>query len=858
MHGVRWAALCWTVGAASPALAQVPLDEPPLREIVTTARPEDHGWQFLGDEGLLVDMPIPDTERVRVRLGWARRGSEDVARPLLGQVLACSPDHCLTSCELVHFDSEERWPLPDDRCVTAARWDGERYLLQWRESGGESLVFYDPVARTLLNRLDVPESVVGFTCRARTQECIAVIFDFTGTERRVVGTTDGDFVEGATFEARSRVFARVGMTEDASYVAFVDAARNREPVVATLDASFALGARRSARATGVTVESLNTFACARERCFLGATSMAFAGAHDLWRVPATGPFELLDVPDPRVPISCALDFCLWGEELRVLEGGEGPALPTTFELARPQTNLRLARSRDGRLLATLLERVPGLEAPRPRFRVIDASGRPTERMLSVAEDMHPALVVSTGPRLGADGWLVVDDEGQTFVVNERESGLAIEERPLRIPLRSGEGGVVHAFSDTTSFHVWRRGGDVAVVRGGPGETSGGALVEFANPRGVRSVRAAGFDEGVLVATLDAGDQLDVVTVRDDGWVGPRWALGELEDPIRLAMGSGPAGVLVVTLQGYDRFGRDGRPLDAERVPLPSLSDVDPTRSWSLLGVEGERSGWVVFAAGWVQLEEEPTIDQVFMMLPITAAGVPDPGGWRRLGSVRSESSSSPLTALRHPPWSSGHSSLGSRLAHGRSVTRLGTVMDLRPGVLAPRAVLSHHTDDGGLGSPCAHADECGSGFCIEGACCNAACGDACSTCLASEGAMAEGRCGPRREGSVCRETGAGACDVAEVCDGDGRACPPDVPDPTCLDGGTGGDGGGTGRDGGTAHDMGAPDEGVPPGPGAVVTSGCGCQASGTPSAVLTGLALLSVLRRRRRNTGLGGLAPNRR
>jgi FG-GAP repeat len=81
----------------------------------------------------------------------------------------------------------------------------------------------------------------------------------------------------------------------------------------------------------------------------------------------------------------------------------------------------------------------------------------------------------------------------------------------------------------------------------------------------------------------------------------------------------------------------------------------------------------------------------------------------------------------------------------------------------------------GLSDPCSSPDQCQSGFCADGVCCDDACGGAasdCRVCSKAAGAAQDGICGVANAGVPCRASG-GTCDPEETCDGVSTVCPQD-------------------------------------------------------------------------------------
>lgn len=97
-----------------------------------------------------------------------------------------------------------------------------------------------------------------------------------------------------------------------------------------------------------------------------------------------------------------------------------------------------------------------------------------------------------------------------------------------------------------------------------------------------------------------------------------------------------------------------------------------------------------------------------------------------------------------------------------------------------------------LGVACTQAMDCLSGNCVDGVCCNTACGGTvpgdCQACSMAAGASANGTCTTLAMGTVCRAKN-GACDVQEVCNGSATTCPNDAVEPNttvCRTAGAGG------------------------------------------------------------------------
>ncbi|WP_437876669.1 hypothetical protein [Sorangium sp. So ce513] len=83
------------------------------------------------------------------------------------------------------------------------------------------------------------------------------------------------------------------------------------------------------------------------------------------------------------------------------------------------------------------------------------------------------------------------------------------------------------------------------------------------------------------------------------------------------------------------------------------------------------------------------------------------------------------------------------------------------------------TDRLRAGEPCTSATECADGYCVDGVCCQTACGNGNpGDCQACNVVGRLGTCSPSPAGTTCRAA-TDVCDVAEVCDGASTVCPMD-------------------------------------------------------------------------------------
>lgn len=190
----------------------------------------------------------------------------------------------------------------------------------------------------------------------------------------------------------------------------------------------------------------------------------------------------------------------------------------------------------------------------------------------------------------------------------------------------------------------------------------------------------------------------------------------------------------------------------EVVPAPSDVAGTTPQFGIYVGIEGNR-----LAVG--SLEPEPPMDQV--------------GG---VHVFEHDGSSWVRTTMLGPPTPSENLRFGITVALSGPTLAVAAHDDVGSHPFAGSVYVHtlRHTD----GDACTGPDDCHSGFCVDGVCCDAECGggalDDCMACSVAAGSAVDGVCGAVSAAAVhvCRPE-AGACDLAEVCDGSSASCPVD-------------------------------------------------------------------------------------
>jgi hypothetical protein len=155
-----------------------------------------------------------------------------------------------------------------------------------------------------------------------------------------------------------------------------------------------------------------------------------------------------------------------------------------------------------------------------------------------------------------------------------------------------------------------------------------------------------------------------------------------------------------------------------------------------------------------------------------------------------------------------------------------------------------------LGTSCAGARDCNSGFCVDGVCCDSACGggavDDCQACSAAAGSSPgnQGTCTASPPSYVC-QVALGECAPRQTCDGTERTCPVTVVTPNgqaCAGGGVCMEG--VCSSGSTPSSPGPYDSGIAPHanePAQPLEPSSGCRSSPAEGGHLAGAAMACLL-----------------
>ncbi len=142
------------------------------------------------------------------------------------------------------------------------------------------------------------------------------------------------------------------------------------------------------------------------------------------------------------------------------------------------------------------------------------------------------------------------------------------------------------------------------------------------------------------------------------------------------------------------------------------------------------------------------------------------------------------TVCRPASCSDPQSFLPASLCDGDGACRPGTAVSCAPSTCEAGACLGSCTRDEtcvppqtcvsgtcgpkGLGQDCLSSAQCGSGFCVDGVCCESACTGRCFYCANPE---ARGKCTPGKPGTVDQRAARGETDPTRICaDGGAAAC----------------------------------------------------------------------------------------
>lgn len=223
-------------------------------------------------------------------------------------------------------------------------------------------------------------------------------------------------------------------------------------------------------------------------------------------------------------------------------------------------------------------------------------------------------------------------------------------------------------------------------------------------------------------------------------------------------------------------------------------EADGTRRWATyVGGGGQDITYTVKA--------DPADNVVLFGYSSSASGIATPGAYQAVKNGFTDAIIVKFDPEGVRRWGTYYGGPGSELGYGgnlvgvdsimlvgytESLTGIATPDAFQPALSGTRYVfLARFTQ--GQGNACASDEECEAGFCVDGVCCDSACGGDsmdCQVCSVAEGAVVDGMCAVAEAGVTCRPA-ISECDTSELCDGGDPLCPTDItaPDGTaCANG----------------------------------------------------------------------------
>lgn len=238
---------------------------------------------------------------------------------------------------------------------------------------------------------------------------------------------------------------------------------------------------------------------------------------------------------------------------------------------------------------------------------------------------------------------------------------------------------------------------------------------------------------------------------------------ELYDPATNTWSSG--GTLNVTRSYHSAIVLgNGKVLDVGNGNYTTLCELyDPaTNSWSLTGstLAGRQNAPLVLLPGGQVLAAGSSTTANSAKAELYDPGI---GSWTAID---------PMTVSRQ-----GHT--GTLLSNGQVLVAGGSTPSGAQYLTSAELYAAQSP------ATCASPADCASGFCVDGYCCDTACGGGAPfDCQACNVAGAQGVCTLLSAGTVCRAA-MSACDAPEACPGNAAACPADAQQPdgaACNDG----------------------------------------------------------------------------